>query len=184
MTAQEPSEKDDLAGLFELRPAAGGFAAMQGFDADRATLARTLAIVRRHGVRRRLRFGASLLALVVAAFLAGRSTAPALAGSRPATDPAPEHSFAGRGAPASPAVPEIEAEPAPGALLGMDLGAAAAVLKQRGDRLLNERADLDGALDCYRQHLEIVVATRSLRAAADDSWLLAKLKDARLKEIP
>ncbi|HVC95461.1 MAG TPA: hypothetical protein VND64_17320 [Pirellulales bacterium] len=57
------------------------------------------------------------------------------------------------------------------------------LLRLAGDRYLYGRADVDNALDCYRQVLELTPRERRGAEEPDDSWLLAELRLAD-KERP
>jgi hypothetical protein len=52
------------------------------------------------------------------------------------------------------------------------------LLRLAGDRYLFGQADLDGALDCYRQIIELTPRGELARQQTDDSWLLAELKSS------
>jgi hypothetical protein len=54
-------------------------------------------------------------------------------------------------------------------------------LRRAGDRQLNERGNLQGAIGCYRRALDFA-SDNDLQIASDrDSWLLISLKQARLE---
>ncbi len=184
MTPRPTPEPDDLSKLFVSRPKAETDFADAAAGADRLTLLRTLAVVRRHGIKRRMAVGVAIAFIAIASFGVGRITAPRAVGSGSAS----ESDVPMRGIDQDrrgPSASNIESrDSASLTLFDRDIEEAARILKQRGDRLLYEQSDLGGALECYRQHLEIKTSTRTLRAEVDDSWLLAKLKDAHLEKRP
>ena len=53
------------------------------------------------------------------------------------------------------------------------------LLKQAGDAYLLARGDLDGALHCYRQLLELAPPDVKTKPRSDDTWLLAALKQGQ-----
>jgi hypothetical protein len=53
------------------------------------------------------------------------------------------------------------------------------LLKQAGDEYLIASGDLDGALHCYRQFLEIASDDERTRSDPGDTWLLGSLKQGR-----
>jgi len=56
------------------------------------------------------------------------------------------------------------------------------LLSRAGDLYLAQRDDVERALYCYRQVLELTPSSQLLAADQDDSWLLASLKLARTQE--
>ncbi len=50
------------------------------------------------------------------------------------------------------------------------------LLRLAGDKYLFGRADVDNALDCYRQILELTPHERRAAVESDDSWLMAELR--------
>ena len=54
-----------------------------------------------------------------------------------------------------------------------------ALLRRAGDLYLGRYGDLESALDCYRQVLELTPASERGQFDAGDSWLLAELKHAQ-----
>ena len=54
------------------------------------------------------------------------------------------------------------------------------LLKQAGDAYLLARGDLEGALHCYRQLLELASPDTTARLEGDDTWLLAALKQGQM----
>jgi len=54
-----------------------------------------------------------------------------------------------------------------------------ALLRRAGDLYLSRYGDLESALDCYRQVLELTPASERGEFDAGDSWLLAELKHAQ-----
>ncbi|HEV3003608.1 MAG TPA: hypothetical protein VGX78_04075 [Pirellulales bacterium] len=54
------------------------------------------------------------------------------------------------------------------------------LLRLAGDRYLYDAADVQSALDCYRQILELTLPEARGAVGPDDSWLLAELKWADL----
>ncbi len=57
------------------------------------------------------------------------------------------------------------------------------LLTEAGDIYLNVRADIERALNCYRQVLEITPANVQMTIHPEDTWLFKSLKKARVKEI-
>jgi len=117
--------------------------------------------VRGRAWRRR---GALALSLA-AAFLAGAVT------SRwPFDEPVPAPVVA-------PAPSTTAAVPRPATPGPADPAALSVALRERGDRLLAEAGDVEGALALYREHLEL--ASLAGRPASDprDSWLLSAMKN-------
>jgi hypothetical protein len=56
------------------------------------------------------------------------------------------------------------------------------LLARAGDLYLVQRDDVERALYCYRQVLELTPSSQLLAVDQDDSWLLASLKLARIQE--
>lgn len=52
------------------------------------------------------------------------------------------------------------------------------LLALAGDRYLFNQADVESALDCYRQVIELTPAGEREPPQPEDSWLLAELKTA------
>jgi len=98
-----------------------------------------------------------------------------------------------RDAPSAPTVPRQAAHPAgrsepvlalaPEALLAKVSEAPRAerreLLKRAGDSYLALEGNMEKALDCYRQFIEITPAGEALQPNAADPWLLEALKLAR-----
>ncbi|HUY93050.1 MAG TPA: hypothetical protein VMV10_30250 [Pirellulales bacterium] len=147
-----------------------------------ALLLRTSGIVRRRSRARRLR----QIAIVAAAYAAGLATTRAVwRDAQPAQNPPPSLAAAPRVKKAAPAVetPEPRADLAslsPAELRRMVPGAPRAkqirLLQLAGDGYLYGAADVDAALDCYRQVLELTPPEELGPPDPHDSWLLAELK--------
>jgi hypothetical protein len=147
-----------------------------------ALLARTTRLVRRRLWVRRGAYAAALAACYIAGLLTTRP-------DRPPQEPAPETQVAK----VEPA-PPVEASPSPkadppeqapaivleqwGPLVAKDRRAD--LYRRAGDRYLAESNDTLAALRCYRQALD--AAPDQWDIAAEDSWLLMTLKEARIKE--
>ncbi len=56
------------------------------------------------------------------------------------------------------------------------------LLTKAGDLYLTQRNDVERALYCYRQVLELSSMERPIRVDRNDTWLLSSLKSARIKE--
>ena len=56
------------------------------------------------------------------------------------------------------------------------------LLRAAGDAYLAAGGDLEGALDCYRQVLELSGGSSKMEAEPGDTWLLASLKAAHRAE--
>jgi hypothetical protein len=52
------------------------------------------------------------------------------------------------------------------------------LLRLAGDRYLFGAADVESALDCYRQVIELTRPSDLTKRESDDSWLLAELKSS------
>jgi hypothetical protein len=145
-------------------------------DLRAAVLARTSAIVRRRVLWRRAALACSLMM----AYLAGvateplwRAANPALTRSAPAPVPQP--------APTRELAPTPEPVPEPVEAAVPDLSTIAqsiSSLRERGDRMLNERGDISGALQCYGELLALLPDQERTQLRAEDSWLLVELKRA------
>jgi hypothetical protein len=146
-----------------------------------AILSRSLRSVRwRH--RQRL---AARGAVCAVCFLAGAATV----WLRPAREPdvvtvfVREESSPVANAPGSPVEPrrlspgelELEAEKT---LVKAD---SARLFREAGDRYVNERADYQSALRCYRNFLD-EASPEACTVSAEDTWLLTSLKRAREQE--
>jgi cytochrome c-type biogenesis protein CcmH/NrfG len=83
-----------------------------------------------------------------------------------------------RAAPSSPDEPEILLARVPDAERAEQIR----LLTKAGDLYLDVRGDVEGALYCYRQVLELAPANQALAVEQNDSWLLASLKQARIQE--
>jgi hypothetical protein len=135
-----------------------------------ALLRRTRRVLRRRLWVRRAGVAATLAACFAAGLFTGRL------GNEPV--PVPE---------TRPA-PQAQSEPAPAPPpVVVEWQAAdskeprADLYRQAGDRYLEEDADYQSALRCYRGALD-AGSDKDLAIAPDDSWLLMVLKDARQKE--
>ncbi len=140
---------------------------------ERAVLGRTVSVVRWRRRRRQLR-NAAFLGLV---YLAGIATAELL------ENPAPS-------SPRPDVTRELVAKrpdetPKPSEMLRRVRGNPPAeqrrLLKLAGDTYLGSHADVENALYCYRQLLELTPHAERALPAADDSWLLVALKQDQSK---
>lgn len=151
-------------------------------DAEALRQSVLVATTRRLRLRRLLR-RAALVATLAACFAAGMLTMRLLTPAARAVvevSPAPEG-------------PKPEAPPAPGTVptapapelerLARQAADArrAALLRQAGDRYLNEENDPEAALRCYTKALE-AGAPDDAKFSPDDNWLLMAIKNAREKE--
>ncbi len=140
---------------------------------ERAVLGRTVSVVRWRRRRRQLR-NVAFLGLV---YLAGIVTAELL--ENPARSP-----------PRPDVTRELVAKrpyetPKPSEMLRRVRGTPPAeqrrLLKLAGDTYLGSHADVENALYCYRQLLELTPHAERALPAADDSWLLVALKQDQSK---
>ena len=137
-----------------------------------ALLRRTRRVLRRRLWVRRAGHAVALAACFAAGLFTGRlgNEPVPVPETRPAVQP---HADAGPGPAPPPVVLEWQAA---------DSNEPRADLYLRaGDRYLEEDADYQSALRCYRGALD-AGSDRDLAIAPDDSWLLMVLKDARQKE--
>jgi len=159
-----------------------------------AILRRTRAAVRRRPRRRRL----LATVAVAAAYSAGLGTAVLWSGAatgpvpfvtaEPASDVAPAATSLApvRELTATDAAsaPADERPASPRALLARVPDAAPAeqvrLLTRAGDRYLTDYGDVQRALDCYRQVLELTPRSQPAALGSGDTWLLTSLKLARL----
>lgn len=143
---------------------------------ESAVLRKTVSVVRWRRRRRQL----GNVAFLGVVYLAGLGTALLL------EDPAPRPEGLTRNDVREPATVRPEEASSPEEILRRVPGAPPAeqrrLLKLAGDTYLASHADVENALYCYRQLLELT--RREERApSADDSWLLVALKqDASLTE--
>jgi hypothetical protein len=137
-------------------------------DPARATvMALTLAVVRR---RRRMRRVASIVA-VAAAYAVGLATPRLLDGARAApADPIQGAAHQARSLSKSPR--DFESQAAAAAAPSE----RASLLKAAGDRYLSDLGDVEAALGCYRETLELTPAADRRRFDPNDTWLLGALK--------
>lgn len=56
------------------------------------------------------------------------------------------------------------------------------LLRQAGDLYLSQWGNVEGALYCYRQVLELMPASQPIALESSDTWLFASLKLARIQE--
>jgi len=56
------------------------------------------------------------------------------------------------------------------------------LLTEAGNIYLDDRGDIERALNCYRQVLEILPEDQSMNISPGDTWLFTALKQARMKE--
>jgi len=161
---------DDLGGL-----PAGSFGPPAAPEVRRAILDRTSAEIRWRARRRR--FLTPLCALL--AFGLGFSAAWAFRDA--VVGPAvPPHRI-GQAEGIDPGPPRLALDPA--AILekvpAVPLAERPGLLKQAGDSYLAMQGNMEKALDCYRQFLEIAPEDVAGRPAPGDPWLLEALKLAR-----
>jgi hypothetical protein len=144
---------------------------------DAAALRQSLLATTTRRLRRRrwLRRGALAVALA-ACYAAGLLTMRLLTPAAPVADqPVPVAERPPEPpAPAPAVVVEKRAEEAPDA-------ERAALLRQAGDRYLNDEADPEAALRCYSKSLS-TGSTDDAKFSPDDNWLLMAIKNAREKE--
>jgi hypothetical protein len=176
---QGAPENDDLSslidGVTELPP--GSFdVPLPPHGFREAVFARTVRVVRARSRARWLSFAAALLV----AYAAGLLTT-SLVKVKNAEPPAPVPVGAPPGAPPRAGASVASAVDPAEILRGVSIAPLAdriRLLKQAGDAYLLGRGDLDGALHCYRQLLELAptdVKTKT-KPGEDDTWLLAALK--------
>jgi hypothetical protein len=90
--------------------------------------------------------------------------------------------------PREPAGPVVSVEPAPVEPDEIRRKVALAPSAERGDLLRRAgdaylaRGDLDGAIECYRQVMEIEGSAPRAAAGREDAWLLAALRRSRENE--
>jgi hypothetical protein len=144
---------------------------------DVAALRQSLlaATARRLRRRRWLRRGA-LAAALGTCYAAGLLTMHLLAPAAPSAEPtvAVEEKPTPLPAPAPAVVVEQRAEKAADS-------ERAALLRQAGDRYLNDEADPEAALRCYSKSLS-AGSEDDAKFSPDDNWLLMAIKNAREKE--
>lgn len=148
-----------------------------------SVLSQTSRVVRRRAWRRRSR----LIAGWALAYAAGIATAW-LSWPREAVPPAPDAPKTVETAQVAVAQPheeppEEDLSPlSPEELRRRVAGAPRAeqrrLLRLAGDRYLYGSADMEAALDCYRQVLELTPRAELGKHDADESWLLAELKSS------
>ncbi|MBX9628473.1 MAG: hypothetical protein K2X82_32045 [Gemmataceae bacterium] len=174
---------DDLDDLLGPPPAPAG--------PDSALFRRTERVLRRGRLARRVARAGAVAAVFAAGGLAGWLAKPdrervttievAVASPPdvvtvpvvvPVPQPVPDLP---QSSPPSPAAAELLAEQAD------DPAEAARLYRLAGDLYLNDRQDYRQAARCYRLHLARAGAA-GLAPAADDSWLLTSLKNAKFKE--
>lgn len=190
MNDLHPDDEPLLDGLARLPPGAWDLPRGDGALRHRL-LVETTAIVRTRGRRRRVRryTGFAL------AYAAGIATA-ALLFEGPAREvvqrtaanmveqPADDAIEPDRPAETAPEPPSPLASTDPVALRRQVAAAPHAdqieLLRRAGDLYLARYGDLESALDCYRQVLELTPPAERGQFDADDSWLLAELKHAQV----
>ena len=148
---------------------------------ERAVLSRTMAVVRSRRRRRHL----GTLAVFLTVYAAGLGTA-LLFSTESAAPLSPSPASV---PPANPARTEtnataaVEVALAPAEILrqvrGAPPGEQRRLLKLAGDAYLSPHADIEKALYCYRQLLELTTPERKGISEPDDSWLLLALKQDR-----
>jgi hypothetical protein len=150
-------------------------------DLRREVLQKTTRLVRRRAWRRRLRltagWGLAYAAGLVSAWFALRHEAPA---------PAQRQEASVRQIAINQVVPsmikdDLDALP-PEELRRRVAGAPRPeqirLLRMAGDRYLFGAADVESALDCYRQVIELTPRSELAGSDSGDSWLLAELKSS------
>lgn len=138
-------------------------------DLRRSVFEQTRHMVKARARRRRLIH----LAVVAAAYIGGITTALLLTESVVQTEPV--------------LVAEVSPEEVraiePGDLVRQSESAPARerihLLTRAGDLYLSERYDVENALACYRSALNAMPDSVMTKVAAEDTWLLAALKDSR-----
>jgi hypothetical protein len=130
---------------------------------------KTRAVIRAR--RRRRRFVAALC--LVAAYAAGLATPWRLPGDEPARPRVDDSPTAGTLTRATADPGEILRQ-----VIDTPPAERARLLRAAGDAYLSARGDVESALDCYRQVLELSGASSKLEAEPGDTWLLASLKAA------
>ncbi|MBI4602149.1 MAG: hypothetical protein HY721_09335 [Planctomycetes bacterium] len=181
-------EDEPLCGGLEGLPhgALAGPEPSPGFQ--EALLRRTSGAVRRRGALRRAR----LMACILLAYGAGLATALALrSAGEPAGGPRGPAAAAPQGlaalAPAAPTVEPAETEPAAPSPEELERRARgwpgrqrAALLKVAGDGYLAALGDIERAVRCYREALDLTPRKDLARIEPGESWLFAALKESRL----
>lgn len=149
-----------------------------------ALLAETSRVVRRRVWRRRSRLAASW----ALAYAAGIATVW-LGWPRAAVPPAPALEMVANKEvtvhpPRHESPPEDLAALSPEALRRRVAGAPRdeqrRLLRLAGDRYLYGAADVEAALDCYRQVIELTPRAELAKHEANESWLLAELKSSEI----
>ncbi len=135
---------------------------------ERAVLGRTVSVVRWRRRRRQLR-NVAFLGLVYLAGLASAGLLESPARNQPGPDATHE-----------PVTTEPNETSKPSEMLRRVRGTPPAeqrrLLKLAGDTYLGSHADLENALYCYRQLLELTPHAERALPASDDSWLLVALR--------
>lgn len=155
---------------------------------------RTATVVRARQRRRRV-FAIARLSVAYTAGVATASLLFFLLSQQPPRDEAPKAAEAAETAPAHIVEhPVVEKEMQTVAYVHPDVlrrQVAGAPLKEQllllrtaGDRYLSDLDDVEGALYCYRQLLELESFTQSTVEPGEESWLLARLRRARLVDEP
>jgi hypothetical protein len=160
------------------------FSAPAAAGLQQVVLAKTMCVLRRRHLRRRLAWAGAL----AACFLAGMGTMllwhtlelPEQQAQRlhPKEDLAANQE--------KPAAPSAKPEPPP-SLAELEWRAfdsrdnRATLFFEVAQRYLEEERDYDSALRCYRQALD-AAPREALAIRPDDNWLVMALKEARLKE--
>jgi hypothetical protein len=149
-----------------------------------ALLERSTAVLRQRRRRGRVLRGAGWLV----AYAAGLATAYFALGHRPAPNAQPVRVAHDVAPPADqPSADTALADLPPWELeqraVSADKGQRPELLRLAGDRYLDDYADVQSALRCYRQLLDLT--PRDQHAfEPEDTWLLVSLKQARRSEAP
>jgi hypothetical protein len=155
-----------------------GRAPIVASDSFRQTLLRqTRGVVRRRRMVRR----AGFVGLMIVVFSAGALTMRWVQPPLPAETPLASNESISL--PTNPIAPEV-AVASPLALEWQAIDSTdrrADLFRQAGDRYLTELGDMEGALRCYRNVLDLGTS-EDTAIRPDDSWLMISLKQAKLKE--
>ncbi len=185
MNEPERPGRDDVGDLLG-RPGETGGEALRT-----AVLARTLRVVRRRRLVRRLELAAALAACYVAGLLTLAAWRPAGPVAAPEAGPAVVSGTAVEPAPAVtatlPAAVIVEApQPAPPETVPPIVEPPALsryeVLCRMGDRYLRETGSVAKAVELYKQALSVASAEEQAVSVNHDSWVLVAMKDARINE--
>ena len=191
MPLDEESQLDDASPFPDGKPPPGSFdLPVPPRGLSEAVWASTARALRRRRGRRRALISiglAGLYAVGLGTGLLWRRSHPISEEPIPAGAPVPARDFAPAPAPvAAPAPADLTRATDgddPRALLGKVSSAAPEerlrLLRRAGDACLARLGDLEGALHCYRQLLELQPADARAGPEPEDSWLLAALKQGQ-----